>query len=148
MDVRIEWVEESWEGAERLKAMLYAVLYRPYGVQPDDDWYHQGEGEIAVALSADGRHLLGSVRLLGCPGDESRQLRQIAVEPALQRQGVGRALVLAAESRAAATGTRELWLNARDTAYPFYASLGYHFDGETFVSELTRIPHRRMARVL
>lgn len=146
MELRIEWVDEDWERAERLREMLYAVLYRPCRVPAEADWYHEGEGEIAVALSGDGRRLLGSARLLGAAGDESRQLRQVAVEPAMQRLGVGRALVEAAEQHAASTGTREIWLNARDAAYPFYASLGYGFDGETFVSELTSIPHRRMRK--
>lgn len=143
-DISIIWVDDAWERHDRLQEMLFAVLYAPFGVPRDSDWYHEGEGETAVALAA-GR-LVGSARLLGRPGDESRQLRQVAVEPAVQRQGIGRALVEAAERRAATDGTREIWLNARDSAYPFYASLGYGFDGEEFVSQLTRIPHRLMRR--
>lgn len=145
-DLRIEWVDESWERFPRLRRMLFAVLYEPFGVAQNGDWYHEGEGETAIAL-ANGR-LVGSARLLGKSGDLSRQLRQVAVEPAVQRQGIGRALVEAAERRAAMEGAREIWLNARDTAYRFYASLGYGFDGEQFESELTRIPHRRMSRTI
>lgn len=143
-DVRIEWIDQSWDRFGRLQDMLFAVLYQPFGVDRASDWYHEGEGEIAVALA--GGRLVGSARLLGKAGDHSRQLRQVAVEPAVQRRGIGRALVEAAERRASTEGTRELWLNARDTAYRFYASLGYGFDGEPFESELTRIPHRRMSR--
>lgn len=142
----IEWVDEGWPRFDQLCAMLYAILYEPFGVDSTVDWYHHEPGATAVALS--GTRLLGSARLLGCEPDASRQLRQVAVEPAIQRQGIGRALVLAAHRRAAEQGAHEVWLNARDSAFPFYAALGYGFDGEMFVSELTRIPHRRMRREL
>jgi ribosomal protein S18 acetylase RimI-like enzyme len=50
------------------------------------------------------------------------------VEDALQRRGIGRALLLAAEARAAAQGCRSAWLEtfqARD----FYLGLGYEVFG-------------------
>lgn len=72
------------------------------------------------------------------------KMRQVAVEPDRQGQGIGRLLVEFSESFAAEQGFRRMTLNARDTAVPFYLSQGYELEGEPFV-EVT-IPHRRMAK--
>ena len=66
--------------------------------------------------------------------------------PAARRLGVGRALVEALTERAAGEGASLLWLNSRDSAYPFYESLGFVGSGEEFDSALTGIPHRYMER--
>ena len=126
--------------------LLYEVLYRDFGVAEDDDWYQDTPGSmLAVALTHEGE-LLGAARLLPAPGDERRQVRQVAVLPGSQAQGVGRALMEALEARAAAEGATEVWLNARDTAFEFYERLGYEFTSAVFVSELTGIPHRAMRK--
>jgi putative PIN family toxin of toxin-antitoxin system len=52
-------------------------------------------------------------------------LRGLAVEPEYQRQGVGTALVLAAEAVARAAGARSLYLFT-ETAQAFFLQLGYH----------------------
>lgn len=144
---RIQFIEETWERFDRVLQLDYEVLYRPFGVDRDADWYHGGVGGVhAVALS--GRHLLGAARLLGVPGEPSRQLRQVVVEPVVRGQGIGRALVEGLERRAADEGTQEIWLNARATAYSFYEVLGYEYESEEFLSELTKVPHRRMSKTL
>lgn len=143
----IEFVDERWERFDRLLMLDYAVLYRDFGVAEESDWYHGGIPSLHAVALVNGR-LLGAARLLDEPGSIERQIRQVAVEPAVWGQGIGRALMEALERRAASEGARLLWLNARESAFPFYASLGYGFDGEMFVSELTRLPHRRMIREL
>lgn len=145
---RIEFVTDDWERMDRIHALNWAVLYRDFGVSPDDDWQQPTPDSIhAVALS--GRHaLLGSLRLMGPVGDPERQLRQLAVEPLMQGQGIGSALVRACETRAAEQGCEMLWLNARDTAIAFYTRLGYESVGAEFVSHLTGIPHVRMEKRL
>lgn len=134
---------------EAVYDLLYDVLYRDFGVDPASDWRHlDADSTYAVATSAGGG-LLGVARLMPA-GDapESRQLRQLAVAHATRRSGVGRALVHALEHKAAEQGAREVWLNARESAFGFYERLGYEFDGEVFVSELTGIPHRRMRKAV
>ena len=44
------------------------------------------------------------------------------------------------------SGARELWLNARHTAFGFYTALGWKFSGPLFESELTGIPHSEMRK--
>jgi len=128
--------------------LLYSVLYEPYGVARGDNWLHPAEGGVFAVARDDAGEVLGVARLLPAAGDMSRMLRQVSVAPVVQGIGVGRLLVTGLEERAAAEGTREVWLNARDSAFGFYRALGYDFVGEEFVSELTRIPHRRMAKRL
>lgn len=139
-------VPADWERLDEVSTLLYETLYRGHGVAIDAPWRHEGEhGTLAVAIGEDGV-LYGSARLLGAAGDASRQLRQLAVVRAARGHGVGRSLVHLLEEVAATEGAREVWLNARDTAYAFYRRIGYRFVGEEFVSELTHMPHRRMSK--
>lgn len=128
--------------------LLYCVLYEPYGVARGDDWLHPAEGGVFAVAGDRSAAILGVARLLPAADDAPRMLRQVAVAPEVRGTGVGRLLVTRLEERAAAEGAHEVWLNARDSAYGFYRALGYDFVGEEFVSELTRIPHRRMAKLL
>ncbi len=83
------------------------------------------------------------------PGQERAdwRLRGMAVEPALQGQGVGRALIVAALETLRANGGVGLWCNARSTAVPFYSALGFATVGEPF--DMPDIgPHSLMMRRL
>lgn len=144
--LRIEWAEDRSPHFDQSLRLTYAVLYRDFGVPPDGDWYHIEPDAHAVALVRE--HLVGTGRLLGKASAVRRQLRQIAVEPVLQGEGIGTSLVETLERRAASEGAREVWLNARDTAFAFYERMGYRFDSPTFISPLTGIPHRRMVKRL
>lgn len=146
--MRVERIDESWPRFGEVLELIYDVLYRDFAVAPDCEWYPPGEaGQHVVALANHGQ-LLGVARLMGRPGDVARQLRQVAVRPAIHRTGVGRSLVNELERVAREEGTREIVLNARDTAIPFYERLGYEAEGDVFMSELTGIPHRFMRKVL
>lgn len=71
------------------------------------------------------------------------RLRGMATAPEARRSGAGRALIEEAESDLRERGCDLLWFNAREVAFPFYASLGFSFIGESF--DLPRIgPHKVM----
>lgn len=74
------------------------------------------------------------------------KLRQCAVAPEHQGEGIGRKLAAAIERAARARGIGRIVLHARETAVPFYAALGYAAEGEGFIE--ATIPHRRMAKTL
>lgn len=76
------------------------------------------------------------------------QLRAMAIEPGLQRTGVGRLLVERGLERAASDGVAVVWANARDTALGFYTALGFEVLGDGFVDAATSLPHHRIARHL
>jgi len=141
-------VDHEWDRFGDVLGLYYDVLYRDFGVALESDWYHPAHGSaFAVALGEDDA-LLGAARLLPAPGDTARQVRQVAVAPETRGRGVGRLLMHELHGLASHQGATETWLHARDTAWAFYLALGYEFDGDVFVSELTGIPHRTMRRAL
>lgn len=147
-DIEIIVVTHDWDRFAEVLDLAFEVLYKDYDVRRDDEWYHPANGsEFAVALDKHGA-ILGAARILPAPGDPSRQIRQVMVAPHTHRRGVGRMLMGKLEDIARREGAQELWLNARHTAFGFYHRVGFEFDGPVFISELTRIPHRRMRKVL
>lgn len=75
------------------------------------------------------------------------RLRGMAVEPALQGQGVGRALLVAGVETLKEKGGDWLWCNARTTAEAFYRRLDFAIYGDPF--EMAEIgTHYLMARRL
>ena len=147
-EFRISMVDHGWERFDELLDLSYAVLYGPFGVEREAEWYHPANGsEFAVALGEDSA-LLGTARLLPAPGESSRQIRQVVVAPAAHGGGVGRALMAALESVALAEDAEELYLHARQSAIGFYERLGYVGEGDEFTSTLTGIPHRTMRKRL
>jgi predicted GNAT family N-acyltransferase len=145
---RILIVTHDWERFDELLELSYSLLYGPFGVAREDEWYVPAHGsEFAVALAEDGG-LLGTARLLPAAGDESRQVRQVVVREDAQSLGVGRMLMDALHDLAAAEGASAVWLRARSSALGFYERLGYEPEGEEFISELTGIPHVQMRKRL
>jgi predicted GNAT family N-acyltransferase len=145
---RIEVVTHEWSRFDEVLDLYYDVLYGPFGVARDAEWYHPAHGsDFAIALG-DAEELLGSARLLPTAGDAGRQVRQVVVRPAAQGVGIGQQLMCEIERIASDQGACELWLNARHTAYGFYEGLGWTFVGDEFTSELTGVVHRPMRKRL
>jgi GNAT superfamily N-acetyltransferase len=92
-------------------------------------------GELAAGGGAiaevEGR-AVGSLRWQLAENGDFR-VRRVAVEPGLQRHGVGRALMCWAEGEAARRGCRRVFVGVR-VALPrnlaFYRALGYQVTGE------------------
>ena len=80
------------------------------------------------------------------PQEKSVKMRQVAVEPARQGQGRGRALVEFSEAWATEHRFETVMLHARATAVPFYLALGYAVIGEPFTE--VGLPHRAMQKRL
>lgn len=106
-----------------------------------------------LAAEADDLHLACFIRgqLVGCliltPQDRGAiKMRQVAVSPLVQKQGVGTILVQASEEIAVERGYHQMVLHARETAVPFYLRLGYQVTGELF--EEVTVPHRAMFKML
>ena len=52
-------------------------------------------------------------------------LQFMAVDPSVQRRGIGSAVLAEALARLRSSGTLLLWASARDTALPFYERFGF-----------------------
>lgn len=110
------------------------------------------EGARHFAALEDGQVVVGACYILlnVAPFDSKKwalQLRGMAVEPALQGQGIGASLVKHVLTLAEEEQVEILWFNARRVALGFYAKLGFHKWGEEF--EIPNIgPHTVMFRTL
>jgi predicted GNAT family N-acyltransferase len=128
----------DWEhDRARLQAIRRQVFVHEQGVPEDLEW--DGSDTGAVHLLAEDRHgtAIGTARLL-----PSGQIGRMAVLRAHRRRGVGRALLLTLLRIARADAGAAVFLNAQVSALPFYASVGFEAEGETF--DEAGIPHRRM----
>ena len=74
------------------------------------------------------------------------KMRQVAVAPHVQGQGIGRKLVSWSEEVARQRGYGLMLLHARKPAVAFYARLGYRCVGGEFAE--VGIPHQKMEKVL
>ncbi|MEJ5170009.1 MAG: GNAT family N-acetyltransferase [Fimbriimonadales bacterium] len=137
----IRWGSREYAAEVDLR---YRVLREPLGL-----WFSPKELEA----EEEERHFgaFESRRLIACLvsrplGTGIVQLRQMAVEEARQRQGVGSRLLEFAERELAASGVYEAVLHARTSAVPFYERAGYRVEGEPF--EEVTLPHVRMRKRL
>jgi predicted GNAT family N-acyltransferase len=78
--------------------------------------------------------------------DEIIKMRQVAVSPSLQSRGIGKFMVQESERLALEKGYSRIELHARESAGPFYKSLGYSVSGDIF--EEVGIPHLFMSKNL
>ena len=87
-----------------------------------------------VLMRYDGETLVASVVVADCGGGTA-YLGMLAVDPAAQAQGLGRALIAAAESYAArewgATRMEMTVIHVRDELIAYYQRRGYRLTGET-----------------
>ena len=74
------------------------------------------------------------------------KMRQVAVHPGFQGQGIGLFLVERVERWVKANHYKKIELSARDTAVSFYLKQEYHTTGEPFVE--VGIPHLHMEKFI
>ncbi len=140
--IPIEFGTPEYDEAIRLR---YEVLRRPLGL-----------GFTAAALAAeysdyhlgyyDVQAILRGILVLTPDGESIVKMRQVAVDTAFQRQGIGNQLVAFSEVFAKSKGFTKIVLHAREIAVPFYEKSGYTVYGEPF--EEVTIPHRAMEKFL
>ncbi len=137
----IQFGSEQYKSACRLRE---AVLRRPLGLLlAEDDLCAEAE-QLHFGLF-DGEQLVACVIAVPLSANEAK-IRQTAVAPSHQRQGLGGGIMRQVEAILAARGYTLLSLHARSSAVGFYAKLGYDTVGEEF-TEVT-IPHRKMVKKL
>lgn len=125
-------------------ALRHKVLREPLGLHFTEEQLAAEASHIHLALMVEGQ--VAACLYLIRETDTRMRVRQVAVDPALQGTGLGKALALASERIAAQFGAREFVLDARETAIPFYEKLGYTVYGEPF--EQSTLPHRAMRKNL
>jgi predicted GNAT family N-acyltransferase len=125
-------------------ALRNAVLRLPLGLELSEKDTANDANEIHLGAFLAGA-LVGCL-LLRTNSPEQVQMRQVAVDPAVHGRGVGRRLVEEFERRARGQGAREIVMDARETARPFYEKLGYQTIGSVYIQ--STIPHVKMRKSL
>lgn len=128
----------------RVVALRRRVLREPLGLDYTPE---------QLAAEADDIHLAGfeGERPVACLiltpiSTQEFKMRQVAVAPERQSEGLGSRLVEYCETVARDAGCRLITLHARETAVPFYLRAGYEIVGEPF-EEVTLL-HRKMQKWL
>lgn len=133
-------------GSEKYRATVdlrHDVLRKPLGLSLSEEQLEAEANDVHLAAFEGGECMACCVLTPYAAG--TVKMRQVAVRPDLQGQGVGSRLVAYFEAVARERGAKLIVLNARDTAVAFYERLGYE-PKEALVE--VGIPHRHMTKSL
>lgn len=123
-----------------------AVLRRPLGLRLNEEELavESQPAYVHIAALRDGA-VIGTVLMIR-ESETVARMRQFAIAPPFQKQGLGGQIIAFAEEIAQEWGGSELWLNARMTAAGFYDRMGYDREGDEFIEHT--IAHIRMRKAL
>lgn len=142
--MELRQIQHNTPEYDRVVALRHRVLRAPLGLdftpeqlaEEADDIHLAGfEGETPIACL-----------ILTPLSPQVFKMRQVAVAPERQGEGLGRKIVEYSESVARAAGCEQITLHARETVVPFYLRAGYAVVGEPF--EEVTLPHREMHKWL
>jgi GNAT superfamily N-acetyltransferase len=109
---------------EAYYAFRWKILRAPWNQPPGSEKDEFEREAIHLAAWDDTGRLIGIGRLHRVV-ENYGQVRYMAVDPAQQSQGVGKAILQELEVRAIESGIQEIMLNSRQDAVPFYQKNGY-----------------------
>lgn len=127
---------------ERTLNVRKRILRDPLGLEWTEEEESWEEKERHFALVED--EAVVACVVARAVGEQIFKIRQMAVEPARQGEGLGSKLLEGVEAVLRADGARGFELNARDLAVGFYEKLGYQCVGDEFVE--VSIPHWKMEK--
>ena len=126
-------------------ALRHRVLREPLGLVFTEQQLAAEKDQVHLALRHDSV-VIGTLLLVPPDADGIARLRQMAIDPCFERQGLGRLLLRHGEDGLRQLQATRIALAARERAVGFYARLGYVACGEPFI-EVT-LPHLPMMKQL
>lgn len=132
----------DWQAYYQLR---YQVLRQPWG-QPPGSERDELEADSAHRMIRDSDGTVVAVGRLHRLADGWCQIRYMAVAESMRGKGLGALVLRALERQALEWGCRQLTLNARENALPFYQQLGY-LPGQ-HLEPLFGIAHQQMSKTL
>ena len=121
------------------------VLRKPLGLSHTGAEVAGEENQLHFGLFDPAGRLAACVVAAPLTATEAK-IRQMAVSPSHQRQGLGQRLIREVERNLQARGFRRFVLGARASAVGFYQKLGYAIAGDEYVS--VTLPHFRMSKTV
>lgn len=125
----IEFATPEYDEAVQLRSL---VLRAPLGLSYDIETLSREYADVHLVAYSERNEIVG-VLLLSPVDTAVIKMRQLAIQPACQRQGIGRSLVAYSEQYAKAQGYQRIYLHARETAVSFYNAIGYQAVGTPFI---------------
>jgi predicted GNAT family N-acyltransferase len=113
-------------------ALRYEVLRKPLNMEYDADDIAQEYDSYHIACYENLTQSMVGILILKPKDDHTVKMRQVAVSPSYQSQGIGKFMVEASEIMAKDLGYHRIELHARDTAVPFYKKMNYSISGSVF----------------
>ncbi len=130
---------------EAVRPLRHSVLRQ--GRPPDTVRVARDDDPATWHLAAfDGETVVGVITLFPeisthTAGERAERFRWMAVDPAWQGRGVGRALLHEAATRLRRDGVQLMWAHGRDSAQGFYERIGFAVHGDGFIDPDTGIGH-------
>lgn len=144
MDSSIIYREYDWGSDEYGQALILRnrLLRRPLGLCLYDETLSVEKNFLHFGAFQEGR-LLATLSIIP-EADGFYRMKQVAVDTAFQRQGIGLGLIQFCEAVLQKKGAAGIKLHARKTAESFYVKAGYLPKGTTFTE--IGIPHQAMEK--
>ena len=140
MIIKSTMSQDEWESYYRLR---FTILREPWN-QPLGSEVLADESEAIHAMVIEDDQIIGVARMHKS-GENQGQVRCVAVAVEAQGKGVGKAIMLHLEGKAKEMGMQEIVLEARENAVPFYKSMGYVIEKESYLL-FGDIQHYRMKK--
>ncbi len=135
-------IDYNSEQYQQMIALRTEVLRKPLGLSYNPVDLEKEKDDILIGAFDDDQ-------MVGCCiltrlDEHTCKLRQMAVHPSMQRNGLGASIMNFAENVARGAGYTKMVLNARKTAANFYQKLGYEVNTGEFIE--VNLPHLGMAK--
>ncbi len=143
-DLRPVVIEHGTKLYDQSLALRFSILRKPLGMVFSPQTFEMEAADIHLGIVS--KDWLVGCLILTSSAENKAKMRQVAVHKSWQGKGVGKKLVRFAEEYALQNGISHFYLNARETAIPFYLSMNYVVLGERF--EEVGIPHFQMEKNL
>jgi len=142
MPIRI--IDHGSPSYQEMIALRMEILRKPLGLSFNPEDLEKEVQDILIGVFDDDQ--LVACCILTKVNTETCKLRQMAVHPKMQKNGVGAALMHFAENVAKDNGYKNMVMNSRKTAVGFYEKLGFAISSDEF--EEVTIPHFQMSKQL
>jgi predicted GNAT family N-acyltransferase len=140
--MQFHFIQTGTPEYEAMIRLRMKVLLDPVGI-PQSYIQPEKEKQDILIGAFENQQLVGCC-ILTSVDNRTVQLRQMAVDDAVQKKGVGRAILAFAEKTAKKKGYTTLIMHARDAVLEFYRKCGYEIDGEAFFE--VGISHHKMKK--
>ena len=125
MHLRIEITRvSSAEEAAALDALLWTVLWKPFGLPRDCRGSFALAGDETELIARDGARIFGGLVAVQ-RGLSFAEIRHLAIDPQFQGRGIGQALLRETERMARERGVARLRTIARNTSVGFFMRQGF-----------------------